>query len=80
MLPKTSAMRSVPDSPNGLQIMWSGPGACLRMGFNITVAGSPMPDVIRWSGADEAYATAKDATAAVRRFLAALATTCTAEG
>lgn len=59
---------SIPGSAH-LQIMWAGPGSRLRMGFDVTKAGSPMPDVIQHPGADGAYRTAKEATAAVKRFL-----------
>ena len=53
-----------------LQIMWAGPGARLRMGFDVTKTGSPFPGLIHHPGADGEYTTAKEATAAVARFLA----------
>jgi len=39
------------------------------MGFDVTKAGSPYPDVIRHPSAADEYRTAKEATAAVKRFL-----------
>ena len=59
---------SIPGSK--LQIIWGGPGSALRMTWDAFTAGGSMWKIDH-SSADGNYRTAKEATAAVKRFVAA---------
>jgi hypothetical protein len=67
-MPTGGLVWAVPDSK--LQIMWGGPGSSLRMGYDLMRPGGSSWKIDHPS-ADGSYATKRDATAAVRAFLAA---------
>jgi len=66
-MPTGGLVWAVPGS--GLQIMWAGPGSGLRIGRVLEAGGSTTR--IEHPSADGSYSNKKDATAAVRAFLAA---------
>lgn len=65
--PTGATVWSVPDTT--LQILWAGPGARLRIGHPMKPGGSMT--TIDHPSADGNYMTAREASAAVRAFLAA---------
>jgi len=66
-MPMGGLVWAIPNS--SLQIMWAGPGSRLRLGEVLKAGGSTTS--IDHPTADGSYTNKKDATAAVRAFLAA---------
>lgn len=67
--PMGTTVWQIPDSK--LQVMWSGPGARLRIGHDFLTSKGTMGTTIDHPSAGESYNTSKQAEAALHRFLAA---------
>jgi hypothetical protein len=59
----------LPDSK--LQVMWTGPGSILRLGYDLLKPGSSYPTAIEHPTADGNYMTRAQAEKALQAFLAA---------
>jgi hypothetical protein len=65
--PTGARVWALPDSR--LQVMWSGTGARLRIGFDFLTAGGNMGTTIDHPSASDSYNTPREAEAAVRAFV-----------